>query len=152
MYKFELSEWVVARQLQTQIQQIQQIQQMQRQMQRQMQIDYEHLDLPLGPKTQQTTTRQVHKILPPDRFCVQYIGGPNNSEQEFREYAVHRETIREGTIYRITVPTTQGHILPSGRYISPILETFSYLLTFVPMAQTPFLGNTQLVIAIYQEK
>lgn len=132
--EFELSEWVVAR------------------LQRQMQIDYEHLDLPLGPKTQQTTTRQVHKILPPDRFCVQYIGGPNNSEQEFREYAVHRETIREGTIYRITVPTTQGHILPSGRYISPILETFSYLLTFVPMAQTPFLGNTQLVIAIYQEK
>lgn len=75
-------------------------------------------------------------------YIIQYIGGAKNSEQEYR---FPGDVIpQRGKRFAVTV----DHKDKDG---DPGFDIFYYLPTYIPMAETPFATNAQIIIALFQE-
>ena len=76
-------------------------------------------------------------------LIIQYIGGPKNGEQEYVEPRASGR-YAQGAEFIATVRND----LPDG---TSVFENFRYKVTHIPMAETPFATNAQIVIALFQE-
>lgn len=76
-------------------------------------------------------------------LIIQYIGGPKNGEQEYVEPKASQR-YSQGAEFIATVRND----LPDG---TTVFENFRYKATHIPMAETPFATNAQIIIALFQE-
>lgn len=83
---------------------------------------------------------------PPEFFCLQYIGGPRNAQQEFLDYRQNITTIQDGGRYDTVC--SEPLQLPSAER-DTMMEIFHYKTVFIPLDQTLF-SDAQIVIALFQ--
>lgn len=76
-------------------------------------------------------------------LIIQFIGGPKNGEQEYVDPKASQR-YSQGAEFIATVRND----LPDG---TTVFENFRYKATHIPMAETPFATNAQIVIALFQE-
>ena len=101
-------------------------------------------DLPMEKVRPTYTQRSLAKM--PERVCIQYIGGPKNAMQEFKEWK-KQPHIQDGKTFTVAmdVPLPDSQHFQDTAYI----EQYNYLSVFLPMDQTPF-SDAQIVIAVFQ--
>jgi len=105
-------------------------------------------DLDISQTIRRPTYTQTAIKPPPEFFCIQYIGGPKNSMQDFLKYRENFNTIKDHALYRVLMSEPLRAYDPIDKPAT-MLESFTYNLTLIPLSETPF-SDAQIVIALFQ--
>lgn len=119
---------------------------------------YNRADIELNQELQQSQLNQPSRETPKykkteipklsEDLCIQFIGGPKNSEQVFYKRKDYPQ-LSQGAIFTIMEDTPPLTLDETQNIIHSIVATYQYKLTFIPPNETSF-SDAQIVVAIYQ--